>query len=166
MRDNNDREGEIEDQTPTDRARPVPYTPRQLGRLQGGAALNIVRDRAEMIFEFRHRAEDDPDTLRARIMAIAPEGTTIERLYGYPGLSVPPEADVTRLAQRLTGNQPVTKVAYGTEAGYFNALGIPTIVCGPGSMEGQGHKPDAYITRDQLAQCDAMLSRLLTDLCA
>ena len=52
------------------------------------------------------------------------------------------------------------KVAFGTEGGLFaRDLGIPTVVCGPGSMD-QGHKPDEFITVEQLAICDQMLNRL------
>jgi len=50
-------------------------------------------------------------------------------------------------------------VAFGTEGGLFEQAGIPTVVCGPGSMD-QGHKPDEYITSEQLRECDAMLLRL------
>jgi acetylornithine deacetylase len=50
-------------------------------------------------------------------------------------------------------------VAYGTEGGLFHQAGIPTVVCGPGSMD-QGHKPDEYVTVAQLQACDAMLGRL------
>lgn len=58
----------------------------------------------------------------------------------------------------------MTKVAFGTEAGFFHQLGIPTVVCGPGSMAAQGHQPDEYISLGQLAACDAMMDRLLADL--
>ena len=68
------------------------------------------------------------------------------------------------LAKKLANTNSETKVAFGTEAGFFDALGIPTIVCGPGSMEGQGHKPDEFITRDQLAACDAMMDRILVEI--
>jgi acetylornithine deacetylase len=64
--------------------------------------------------------------------------------------------EVRNLAQTA-----LTKVAFGTEAGFFDAQGIPTVVCGPGSMEGQGHKADEYIEVSQLLQCEAMLMRLL-----
>jgi acetylornithine deacetylase len=50
-------------------------------------------------------------------------------------------------------------VAFGTEGGLFHQSGIPTVVCGPGSME-QGHKPDECISQEQLDGCDAMLRRL------
>jgi len=50
-------------------------------------------------------------------------------------------------------------VAFGTEGGLFAQAGIPTVVCGPGSMA-QGHKPDEFITCEQLDRCDALLRRL------
>ena len=64
------------------------------------------------------------------------------------------------LVASLTGRNDRIKVAFGTEAGLFTRdLGVPTVVCGPGSMA-QGHKPDEYVSLDQLAACDAMLDAL------
>jgi acetylornithine deacetylase len=60
----------------------------------------------------------------------------------------------------LIGSNATIKVAFGTEGGLFSQdLGIPTIVCGPGSMD-QGHKPDEFVTASQLSECDAMLASL------
>ncbi|MBY6160084.1 acetylornithine deacetylase [Mameliella alba] len=150
----------------------VPCTTVHAGKLTGGTALNIVPDRAELLFEFRHLAADRPEDLRRRIDGLIRQtakrhGTEIEleQVFAYPGLDTAPDAEVTRLAQRLAQSQHLTKVAFGTEAGFFDGIGIPSVVCGPGSMEGQGHKPDEYITRAQLAACDTMLDRVLDDLC-
>ncbi|MEM8842112.1 MAG: M20/M25/M40 family metallo-hydrolase, partial [Pseudomonadota bacterium] len=64
----------------------------------------------------------------------------------------------------LSGANGTIKVAFGTEGGLFDTrLGIPTVVCGPGSMA-QGHKPDEFVTEEQLARCDAMLDGLLARL--
>lgn len=57
-------------------------------------------------------------------------------------------------------SQAFGTVAFGTEGGLFDAVGIPTVVCGPGSMD-QGHKPDEFVSLEQLDGCDAMLQRLL-----
>ncbi len=65
----------------------------------------------------------------------------------------------------LAGAGAPIKVAFGTEAGFLSGRGIPTVICGPGSMEGQGHKPDEYLARDQLDACDRMLAALLDSLC-
>ena len=61
----------------------------------------------------------------------------------------------------LGDDAPLLKVAFGTEGGLFDRdLGISTAVCGPGFMD-QGHKPDEFVSRDQLARCDQMLARLV-----
>ena len=106
-------------------------------------------------------AEGVEDSYRAQWKDAAIE---IDQYNAYPGLDVSGSASVTALAQRLAQSEGTTKVAFGTEAGFFDELGIPTVVCGPGSMEGQGHKPDEYLSLDQLAACDAMMDRILAEL--
>lgn len=164
-----DLQAELARTAPRDPGYDVPYSTVHVGTLSGGRALNIVPDLAEMTFEFRHLAEDDPADLRQRIDAAAdrvvsgygsPARIEIERLAGYPGLATDPASEVVRLAESLS-RAGQTKVAFGTEAGFFDALGIPTVVCGPGSMAGQGHKADEYLDRAQFDQCTLMLDRLL-----
>ena len=75
-----------------------------------------------------------------------------------------PECDEVIALQQMLGGADTIKVAFGTEAGLFHErLGVPAIVCGPGSME-QGHKPNEYIERSQLASCDAFLDRLVASI--
>ncbi|MDU8929909.1 acetylornithine deacetylase [Alisedimentitalea sp. MJ-SS2] len=159
-----------------DPAYSVPYTTLHVGLLTGGTALNIVPDRAEITFEYRHLAADPAaDILRAIHAAAERVSETyrrdwngarieIEQYNAYPGLDVPDSDCVIGLAQKLARTNDTTKVAFGTEAGFFSELGIPTVVCGPGSMEGQGHKPDEYLTLSQLRACDEMMDRILEDL--
>ena len=149
----------------------IPYTTVHVARVAGGGALNIVPNLATVDFEFRHLAQDDPDALRAEIDALAAEivaaaadpdaAVEIEEVLSYPGLGTPPDAEVVAFVKSLTGGNAAIKVAFGTEGGLFSSrLGVPTVVCGPGSMA-QGHKPDEYVTLDQLARCEAMLAALL-----
>ena len=160
----------------------VPYTTVHVGRIEGGGALNIVPDRCTFLFEIRNVASDDPlallDEIRTAaraIVAAVPDrfdeaAIEIEVFNAYPGLDTSPDADVVAFVRSLVdgtharaarrGDAPGCKVAFGTEGGLFSSrLGIPTVVCGPGSMA-QGHKPDEYVSLDQLARCDAMLERL------
>ncbi|RVB25142.1 M20/M25/M40 family metallo-hydrolase, partial [Mesorhizobium sp. M7A.F.Ca.CA.002.10.1.1] len=61
----------------------------------------------------------------------------------------------------LTGANNTIKMAFGTEGGLFSRdLGTPTVVCGPGSMA-QGHKPDEFVSVEQMRRCDNMLEKLL-----
>jgi len=75
-----------------------------------------------------------------------------------------PESEVVALAQELTGSDEVGKVSFGTEGSQFQRAGIPTVVCGPGSIA-QAHKPNEYVTLDQIARCEAFLRRLMARMC-
>lgn len=151
----------------------IPYTTVHVGIITGGTALNIVPSRCTLDFEIRNVAEDDADEILAGIRAygeklearerdrFADARVSVEVLNSYPGLSTPEEAEIVNFMRHLVGNPATMKVAFGTEGGLFaEQLGISTLVCGPGSME-QGHKPDEFVSLDQLAACDRMMDRLL-----
>jgi acetylornithine deacetylase len=150
----------------------VPYTTIHVGKMAGGVQVNIVPNSATLDFEIRSLAEDDTDALIADLRAAAeritaplradfPEAAiVIERLWDYPGLGTPTDAEVVRFVKALTGANGTIKVAFGTEGGLFSdRLGIPTVICGPGSMA-QGHKPDEYVELSQIARCRDMLAAL------
>ena len=151
----------------------VAYTTLHVGLLNGGVQVNIVPNRAVVDFEIRSLAQDDAEALIAELHSVSqqivapvrdafPEADIrIERLWDYPGLGTPGDAGVVRFVQSLTGANGTMKVAFGTEGGLFSeTLGIPTVICGPGSMS-QGHKPDEYVSLEQLARCEAMLDALI-----
>lgn len=151
----------------------IPYSTVHAGRMQGGTALNIVPDRAELDFEFRHLPADSMEVFESRLKQAIDAlpsllqaddpiaGVEITRINTYPGLDVATDAPEVAQMSSLCGSDEVIKVAFGTEAGFFAGMGIPTLVCGPGDMGGQGHKADEYLEMAQLAGCDAMMDRLL-----
>jgi acetylornithine deacetylase len=61
---------------------------------------------------------------------------------------------------QLSGNTKAGKVSYGTEAGLFQQMGVPTVICGPGDIA-EAHRPNEYVTFDQLAQCESFVRRIL-----
>ncbi|MXX91732.1 MAG: acetylornithine deacetylase [Boseongicola sp. SB0677_bin_26] len=142
----------------------ISHTTIHVGKMAGGTALNIVPDRAEMQFEVRYLPDDDPEVILGKISAMAGRGIDLEQTVAYPGLQTSPTARVTRMACSLAATNTTIKVDFGTEAGFFDGSGIPTVVCGPGSMEGQGHKPDEFVTVDQMVACHAMMDRILMKL--
>ena len=81
-------------------------------------------------------------------------------LSAYPGLATDAQSQAAELISVFCGSKDFGTVAFGTEGGLFDAVGIPTVVCGPGSMD-QGHKPDEFVALEQLQACDDMLQRML-----
>jgi acetylornithine deacetylase len=151
----------------------VPYSTLHVGVMQGGVQVNIVPNLALIDWEIRSLAGENVAALIARVEAaaawiVAPERAAfpeaaiqVERLWDYPGLGTPTDAGVVRFVQSLTGANGTIKVAFGTEGGLFSErLGIPTVICGPGSMA-QGHKPDEWVSVEQIARCEAMLVALV-----
>lgn len=152
----------------------VPFTTLHVSRIDGGVAANIVPNRAEVAFEIRTIAADDPAALVEGLEAEAAHiaagtgdgdaGIAIEVTNSYPGLDTAPDARSVALVRELTGANATFKVPFGTEGGLFaERLGIDVVVCGPGSMA-QGHKPDEFVTVEQMERCDAMLDALLARL--
>ncbi len=80
-----------------------------------------------------------------------------------PPLAAEPGSVAEALALRLTRSNQTIAVSYATEAGHFQAAGLPTIVCGPGSIE-QAHKPDEFVDEAQLAACLDFLQSLADEL--
>ncbi len=150
----------------------IPHTTIHAGVIRSGTALNIVPRRATMEFEFRHLPQDDAKALRTRIErtadALAAEMAETEPDTGIdlimrahlPALDTDPAAPVVAAVSALTDAAAIGKVAYGTEAGLFNdVLGVPTVVCGPGSIE-QAHRPDEWVEISQVRACEAFVARL------
>ncbi|MFJ9993094.1 acetylornithine deacetylase [Pseudomonas putida] len=149
-----------------------PFSTVQTGVIKGGRALNIVPEECEFDFEVRalpgfeakvvaerlqHYAEAD---LLPRMRAVSETSDIrLKPLSAYPGLATPEDSEAARLVAFLSGSEDFGTVAFGTEGGLFDQAGIPTVVCGPGSMD-QGHKPDEFVSVAQLQGCDAMLLRL------
>ena len=52
---------------------------------------------------------------------------------------------------------------YATEAGRFQTAGLPTVVCGPGSID-QAHQPDEYIEVAELSRCIGFMRALAAEL--
>jgi len=156
----------------------IPHSTLSTGMISGGSAINIVPRECEFVFEFRFLAEVDPEAIMADIRRYArdsllPEMRTVapeadiafENIYDYPWFAIDSGHDLVALTKSWSRSNSEAKVAYGTEAGHFSgALGIPTIVCGPGSIA-QAHKPDEYVTRDQLTRCDDFLDRIVSYAC-
>jgi acetylornithine deacetylase len=124
-----------------------------VGPIHGGIALNVVPDRCTVEFELRNLPDDDassllPDTGPAEL----------EQLAAYPALDGDP-APFDGLIDAESGDA----IDFGTEAGLYAQLGIPTAVCGPGQIT-DAHRADESIEIEQLERCNAVLAQMVARL--
>ncbi|HXC29589.1 MAG TPA: acetylornithine deacetylase [Stellaceae bacterium] len=150
-----------------------PYSSVHTGVIHGGTALNIVPRECSFDFEMRQLPGDDVGAVISELKefaakrllpemhAVDPETRIlIEEMTAAPGLSTPIDHEATQLAATLSGSNGTTKVSFATEGGLFAEAGIPTVICGPGSID-QAHKPDEFVALEQIARCEAFLQRLI-----
>lgn len=150
-----------------------PETTITVGMIEGGVAANIVPERCRLIWGFRGLPGFDDALPAARLTAFAeehvlpalrlgaPDAAVVTKLRtSVPGLKPEPGSRAETLAFGLAGQNRAFAVSYGTEAGHFQAAGVPTVVCGPGSII-QAHTADEYLEDAQLDALDAFLDRLL-----
>ena len=156
---------------PTGRFDP-PYTTVHIGQVHGGTARNILAKLCSFYWEFRGVPGLDPEEIPARLErygreVVVPRLTATGKAFSIeticevsvPGLAPDPGSAAETLTLRLAGqNRPIT-VPYGSEAGHFQKAGLPTIVCGPGSID-QAHQPDEFITLEEIDKGSAFMRAL------
>ena len=136
-----------------------PYSSLQIGTIRGGQALNIIPDWAEAEIEARAIAGVDPRELLAPVAAAAGDRVAVEWLASYPALALDPGDPLASMVERISGSASIGAVSFGTEAGLFQAAGIPSVICGPGDIS-RAHRPEEYLTLSELRSAFDMVLAL------
>src|SRR5690606_8563050 len=160
---------------PTGRLDP-PYTTVHVGVIDGGSAHNIIPKTCRFLWEFRGLPGLDPSEIPDRLKAFAersllpamqavtPQAGIETRLDVVVPVLAPDEGSAAEtLALALARSNDTHTVAFGSEAGFFQAEHIPTVICGPGDIA-QAHKPDEFIERAQVEECMGFMRRLAAKL--
>jgi acetylornithine deacetylase len=150
----------------------VPYTTLTSTMISGGIAMNTIPSALEFLFEFRNLPHDNPEQISQAIRnyvseMLIPEmqkesqnaSVEINSINCIPAFQTPEAPELIEIIGKK--NNTKKKVSYATEAGLFQQAGIPTIVCGPGSIM-EAHKANEFITLEQLEECEKFLRRVLT----
>lgn len=149
-----------------------PHTSLHAGRIHGGTAHNITAQDCEFIFEIRALPGVDANVILADIqrycdtellpamLAIHPEcSISIEPVVNSPGLDETTNRNLAQAIMPLCNCLTPGRVSFGTEAGFMTQAGVPTVVCGPGSIL-VAHQPDEYVEVEQLGKCMSFLDTL------
>ena len=163
---------QLKQRAPTDSRFEPPWTTLSIGRINGGVAHNVIVGKAEVDWEMRPVQAADLAFVKDNIQhyldqalvpamrQIHPEADiSTEIIAEVCGLEPMSDNAARQLLLELTGANGADVVAFGTEAGLFQDLGLSAVVCGPGSIS-QAHKPDEYVALDQLSVCLEMLAGL------
>jgi len=148
-----------------------------VGMISGGTATNIIPNRCDLHFEYRTMPGEDPAYVLNQLQGYVKEVLLPAFLKQQPNVSIevveenrglpmqcPPGAEIEALALELTGQSRTSAAPYYTEGAIYNESGIPTVVCGPGDID-QAHRPNEFITREQLNMGVPFLGRLIERVC-
>ena len=135
-----------------------------IGRIAGGSAINIVPERCEVVWEFRPPNEAAVGAVLAEVqdfVARLPPGVNVETtaLARVLPLDCAEGSPAAAAVRAFGGLWPQIAMPFGTEAGFFQQAGIPSVVCGPGSIA-QAHQPDEWVAAVELNAADRFLARV------
>ena len=148
-----------------------PYSTIHVGTINGGTAKNIIPRDCNFQWETRLLPSADPAFVPRRIEALrlrlVPAMKVVAQDVGIittstnevPGLAPENNSIAEQLALQATGGNATHAVSYCTEAGLFQQIGLAAIICGPGDIA-QAHKPDEFVSIEQLKLCEHYLLRL------
>ena len=142
-----------------------------LGRIAGGDNPNRICGECELHFDLRPLPGMEIEELRGELQGrlnhlFEKSGlrVSLETLFeGIPAMETPSSAAIVKAVEKLTGHQSES-VAFGTEGPYFNAMGMETVVLGPGNIA-QAHQPDEYLALEQIDPAVRLLQRLIKRFC-
>ena len=138
-----------------------------IGTLHGGVASNTIAEHCDCEWDLRLSPDDTLDAILqaaraegARLVAKNPgAGITITESARFPGFLTAPDSDFAQTCRAVSSND-FTQFQAGSEAGIFEAEGLPVIVMGPGDIA-QAHIADEFIETGQIDQCCQQLRRLI-----
>ncbi|MCP5128406.1 MAG: acetylornithine deacetylase [Pseudomonadales bacterium] len=142
-----------------------------LGCIHGGDSPNRICGQSELHFDLRMTPGTDNETVRgeiaARLARVAQQHSLDIELrslvHDISPFEQAADSELVRLAERLTGHR-AEAVAFATEAPFLHALGMETIVMGPGSID-RAHQPDEYLELEQIGPCITLLQQCIAHYC-
>jgi succinyl-diaminopimelate desuccinylase len=137
-----------------------------LGRIEGGDALNQVPDRCEMAVDVRYLPGQDPGEILAQVRAIP--GIDVKRTFIHPPVMVsrtnPYVRALREAVSRAIPDRETLSVGRdgASDAASFIEAGIPAVEFGP---EGAGHHgPEEFVSLASLARYRLALADFVRDM--
>lgn len=168
----------LRERAPADSPFVPPWSTLQIGTVRGGTARNVIANACEIEWEMRPVTAEDAAFVLAEIDRYArtelepamrrthADATIVRETVGeVAGLAPHPGSEALALVSDILGTRESGVVAFGTEAGLYQALGASAVVCGPGTVA-EAHQPDEFVAIDQLAAAARLLAGAVERLAA
>lgn len=154
-----------------DEAFDVPYPTVNFGAIHGGDNANRICGHCELLLDMRFVPAQDPAaTLGAlrETVANAVAGTGLgcelrELMEPIPAYATARDGLLVRTVEEITGLR-AGSVTFATEAPFLTALGLETLILGPGHIA-QAHQPDEYVDIAALLKMVDHTTQLIRRLC-
>ena len=138
-----------------------------VGVIGGGEAVNIVPDRCVIEVDRRtlpgESTEKILDDVR-RVLGEVPGWTFEPPHVDVRGMDVSAESPVVgclaAAVREVTGSVSIEAAHYATDAGMYNAAGIPTVVFGPGDIA-RAHTADEWVELESVHNASSIIRRLI-----
>ncbi len=149
----------------------IPVPTLNLGHIHGGDNPNRICGDCELHLDLRPlpgmELTDLREILHDRVRKTL-EDSGLEISFkalatGTPAMDTPASSEIVKFTEALTGYSAAA-VAFGTEAPYFNQMGIDTVVLGPGDID-QAHQPDEYLDEARIQPMIKLLRELIMRFC-
>lgn len=139
-----------------------------VGVIEGGQAVNVVPDRCSIEIDRRTLPDETQQSVLEPVRSLLqdlPDWEMKDPHLSVAGMEISEQAPVVgalaRSIKAVCGEAAIEAAQYATDAGIYNAVGIPTLVFGPGNIA-QAHTDAEYIDLDQLNQAVAIIERFVT----
>jgi len=149
----------------------IPTPTLNLGHIHGGDNPNRICPDCELHFDIRTLPGMKSDAVRAEFrerLERSLRGSGLELEFhslfaGTEPLETPADSELVKCAESLTGHQ-AEAVAFGTEGPYLQALGMQTVIMGPGDIN-VAHQPDESLPLAMLEPTRKILDQLIQRFC-
>lgn len=149
----------------------IPVPTMNLGHIHGGDNPNRICGSCELQIDIRPlpgmKLSDLRFEMQRRLKYVLRDTgiqlKTISLTDGFDAMDTDKNSDLVKLAEKMTNTESQI-VAFGTEAPYYNGIGLETIVMGPGSIK-QAHQPNEYIEMKSLDPAVDIIRQLIVHYC-
>jgi len=150
-------------------ALPVPTL--NFGIIHGGDNPNRISAECELKLDIRLLPAMKPEKIRQSLRDCVDSEITLTGLgveyhallEGIEGMVTRVDSEIVQQAVKLSGAEPVA-VAFATEGPFLNALGMETVILGPGNIE-QAHQANEYLYTDRIKPMLKIIDGLIHRFC-